>query len=134
MPRDISSLRTVLAAGDPVPVNLQERFAAVFRVPLQEAIGMSETFPIAFNPKGAIRPGSLGVPDPLVKLAIVDFNDREISDGEVGEIVVRIPANCAGYWNEPAATDALLRNGGYTPATWDPAIPTATSGSRDAKR
>jgi long-chain acyl-CoA synthetase len=111
MPRDTSSLRTVLAGGDCVPVNLQERFAAAFGVPLQEAIGMSETFPIAFNPKGAIRPGSLGVSDPLVKLGIVDFNDRELPEGEIGEIVVRSPANCAGYWNDPAATDALLRNG-----------------------
>jgi long-chain acyl-CoA synthetase len=24
---------------------------------------------------------------------------------------VRSPANCAGYWNDPAATGALLRNG-----------------------
>jgi acyl-coenzyme A synthetase/AMP-(fatty) acid ligase len=55
-PRDTSSLRTVLAAGDRVPVKLQEHFAAVFGVPLQEAIGMTESFPIAFNPKCAIRP------------------------------------------------------------------------------
>jgi long-chain acyl-CoA synthetase len=134
MPRDASSLRTVLAAGDRVPVKLQERFAAVFGVPLQEAIGLTETFPIAFNPKGAIRPGSLGVPDPLVKLAIVDLHDRELPDGEIGEIVVRSPANCAGYWNDPAATDALLRNGWMHTGDWDPAIPTATSGSGDAKR
>jgi long-chain acyl-CoA synthetase len=123
MPRDISSLRTVVAGGDCVPVKLQERFAAVFGVPLQEAIGMSETFPIAFNPKGAIRPGSLGLPDPLVKLAIVDCNDTQLPDGEIGEIVVRSPANCAGYWNDPPATDALLRNG------W---LHTGDLGSRDS--
>jgi long-chain acyl-CoA synthetase len=110
-PRDLSSLRTAAAGGDCVPVKLQERFAALFGVPLYEGIGMTETFPIAFNPKLANRPGSLGVPRPGVELRIVDTDDRNLQDGETGEIVVRSPANCLGYWNDPGATDALLRNG-----------------------
>lgn len=110
-PRNTSSLRTVLAGGDSVPVKLQERFAGLFGVPLQEAIGMSETFPIAINPKSAIRPGSLGVPHAEVELRIVDTDARDLEDGETGEIVVQSPANCVGYWKDPAATDALLRGG-----------------------
>ena len=110
-PRDVSSLRTVLAAGDCVPVNLQERFSAIFGVPLQEAIGMTETFPIAINPKRAIRPGSLGIPSAGVEVRIVDAAGRDLTDGETGEMVVRCPANCIGYWNDPAATEALLRGG-----------------------
>ena len=110
-PRDVSSLRTVLAAGDRVPVNSQERFAAIFGVPLQEAIGMTETWPIAINPKLAIRPGSLGIPSAGVEVGIVDAGDTNLADGETGEIVVRSRANCVGYWNDPAATEALLRGG-----------------------
>jgi long-chain acyl-CoA synthetase len=110
-PRDVSSLRTVLAGGDCVPVNMQERFATLFKIPLQEAIGMTETFPIAINPKRAIRPGSLGIRRPEVELAIVDGDDRKLPEGETGEIVVRSPANCIGYWNDAAATEALLRGG-----------------------
>ena len=106
-PRDTTSLRTIIAGGDCVPVKLQEHFAAIFGVPLHEGIGMSETYPIAFNRKGAIRPGSLGVPAPGAELAIVDANDRHLGPGETGEIVVRSSANCIGYWNDPAATKAL---------------------------
>jgi long-chain acyl-CoA synthetase len=122
-PRDVSSLRTVLAAGDCVPVKLQERFAKLFGLPLQEAIGMTETYPIAWNPKGAIRPGSLGLPLSGIELRIVDVDDRNVQDGQTGEIVVRSPANCVGYWNDPAATEALLRG------AW---LHTGDLGSRDA--
>jgi long-chain acyl-CoA synthetase len=110
-PRDVSSLRTVVAGGDRVPVNLQERFAARFGVPLQEVIGMTETLLIAFNPKRAIRPGSVGIPKAGVELRIVDVNDKELADGKTGEILVQSPANCIGYWNDPAATETLLRGG-----------------------
>jgi long-chain acyl-CoA synthetase len=110
-PRDTSSLRTVLGAGDSVPPKLQERFAALFGIPLQEAIGMTETFPVAFNPKSAIRPGSVGVALPGVRLALVDADGRHLRDGETGELVVQSPVNCLGYWNDPVATDALLDGG-----------------------
>ena len=110
-PRDTSSLRTVLAGGDCVPLKLQERFAVLFGVPLREVIGMTETFPIAMNPSLAIRPGSVGIPKSDVELRIVDAADKPLEDGETGEIVVRSPANCVGYWNDPVATEALLRDG-----------------------
>jgi long-chain acyl-CoA synthetase len=110
-PRNISSLKTVLGAGDSVPLNLQERFAEVFGVQLQEAIGMTETFPTAFNPKGAMRPGSLGTATPGVEIGIIDADGRHLPDGETGEMAIRSPVNCLGYWNDPAATDALLRGG-----------------------
>lgn len=110
-PRDVRSLRTVVAGGDRVPVTLQERFAALFGIRLQEAIGMTETAAIAHNPKHGIRPGSLGVAAPGVELSIVDPHDRTLQEGATGEIVVRSPANCVGYWNDPSATAALLQNG-----------------------
>ncbi len=110
-PRDVSSLRTVVAGGDSVPVALQERFASLFPVRLQEGIGMSETFPMTVNPKRAIRPGSLGIPVNGVELRIVDAKGKVLTDGETGEIIVQSPANCIGYWNDPAATAALLSEG-----------------------
>jgi long-chain acyl-CoA synthetase len=121
-PRNTSSLRTIVAGGDCVPVKLQEHFASLFGVPLHEGIGMSETYPVAFNPAGAIRPGSLGLPASSVEVAIVDTDGRIIPDGETGEIIVRSPANCAGYWNDLPATNELLQSG------W---LHTGDLGSRD---
>lgn len=108
-PRDAGSLRTVLAGGDSVPLKLQERFAALFGLPIREAIGMSETFPIAVNPRHAVRPGSVGAPLAGVQMRIVDGAARPVGSGETGELAVRSPANCSGYWNDPVATAQLLR-------------------------
>ncbi len=41
----------------------------------------------------------------------MDCGDTRLADGETGEIVVRSPANCIGYWNDPAATEDILRGG-----------------------
>jgi long-chain acyl-CoA synthetase len=110
-PRDTSSLRTVVAGGDSVPPKLQERFAALLGVPLQEVIGMSETMLTALNPKNAIRPGSVGRAVAGVQLAVVDADGKHLPDGEVGELVIQSPANCICYWNDAGATDALMRGG-----------------------
>jgi long-chain acyl-CoA synthetase len=110
-PRDVRSLRTAIGGGDCLPLSLQQRFARLFGVQLLEGIGMTETYPYAFNPRDANRPGSLGVPPPGVEVRIVDATGREVADGETGEMVVRSPVNCSGYWNDPAATEALLRGG-----------------------
>lgn len=132
--RDTTSLRTVIAGGDCVPVKLQERFADIFGVRLHEGIGMSETYPIAFNRKGAIRLGSLGVPSPGVELSFEDADDRMLEDGEIGEIVVQSPANCIGYWNALLRRRPCCAAVGCIRATLELATMTATCGLRDARR
>ncbi len=110
-PRRISSLRHVMAGGDAVSLALQNRFEALFGIPLVEGYGMTEAVPIAINPRAALRPGSIGLPVEGVELRIVDLEDRDVSEGETGEVVVRGPSTCIGYWNDPEATSALLGGG-----------------------
>ena len=110
-PRDVRSLRKVGAGGDTVPVTLQDRFQAVFGIPLREGYGMTECFPIAFNPEGAIRQGSMGIVTPGVEVRIVDPTGREVATGETGEIVAFSPGSCLGYWNDPKATSELFEGG-----------------------
>ena len=110
-PRRVSSLRMAVAAGDAVPVALQKRFETAFGIPLLEGYGMTESVPLVVNPIGAIRPGSLGVPVEAVELRIVDFAGRDVPEGDTGEILVRSPASCIGYWNDPEATRATIEDG-----------------------
>lgn len=110
-PRDTTSLRTLSSGGDSVPVSLQARVQDLFGVALQELYGMTEAAVLIWNPKSAIRPGSLGLVMPEAEVRIVDLNDCVVPDGETGEIAVRYPGNCIGYWNDPQGTEALLRNG-----------------------
>jgi long-chain acyl-CoA synthetase len=72
---------------------------------------MTETGPSAVNPAHAIRSGSLGKPLDGVEVRVVDSEGKDVPDGKVGEIAVRSPANFAGYWDDPAATRELLRDG-----------------------
>ena len=110
-PRQSSSLRTALAGGDTVSVALQDRFETLFGIPLQEIYGMTEALPITLNPKGVLRQGSIGVPKEGFELRIVDLAGLDACDCETGEIVVRSAANCIGYWNDKAATEAALEDG-----------------------
>jgi len=110
-PRNASSLRTTTAGGDKVPVALQERFRELFGISIQEGYAMTESIPIALNPKDGIRLGSLGVPLEGVEARVVDLAGHDVAEGETGEIVVRSPANCVGYWNDPDATKILFRDG-----------------------
>jgi long-chain acyl-CoA synthetase len=110
-PRDVASLRTVLVGGDSVPLSLQRRFQELFGMPLQEFYGMTEGGFISINPRHAIRGGSMGIPISVVQIRIVDPAGNDVADGETGEIALRSPLACEGYWNDPQSTAALLRNG-----------------------
>ena len=72
---------------------------------------MTEAVPLIFNSQNTIRQGSLGVAITGVQVRIVDFGDRDVPEGEIGEIAVLGPGNCIGYRNDPRATETLLRNG-----------------------
>ena len=110
-PREVRSLRTFVAGGDCVPVSTQERFQALFGIPVREAYGMTETGPSVFNPADAIRSGSLGRALDGVEVRVVNSNGKDSPDGQTGEIAVRSPANFAGYWDDPSATRDALRDG-----------------------
>jgi len=55
--------------------------------------------------------GSSGRPVNTVDVRIVDDNDRDVSVGEMGEVVFRGDTVTQGYWNAPEATAAAIRNG-----------------------
>lgn len=115
-PRRVSSLMLTGAVGDAVPVALQHRFQTVFGIPLQEGYGLTESLVVSLNPIEALRPGSIGKPYAGVDLRVLDVGGREVAAGETGELLVRSPATCIGYWNDPAATrvaqeDGWLRTG-----------------------
>jgi long-chain acyl-CoA synthetase len=109
---NLRGLRFCIAGGDAVPTELQRRFQQVFGVPITEACGMTEVIPYAGNPPhGRRKSGSIGPPTPGTDLRIADDAGRELATGEVGEILVRSEAATIGYWKDPEATAATLKNG-----------------------
>jgi acyl-coenzyme A synthetase/AMP-(fatty) acid ligase len=59
------------------------------------------------------RPASIGQPLALTECRVLDANDREVASREPGELVMRGPQIMLGYWKDPAATAAVLRDGWY---------------------
>jgi long-chain acyl-CoA synthetase len=111
----VSSLQICLSGGSAMPVELLRRFEEIFRVPILEGYGLSETSPIAcFN--HADRPrkvGSIGQAVFGVELKVVDEHDRELPPGEPGELVVRGHNVMKGYYGRPEATAEAMRGGWF---------------------
>ena len=57
------------------------------------------------------RLASCGTPRTGVAVRVVDDTGRDLPTGEVGEVITRSDAVMAGYWNNPQATAAALRDG-----------------------
>jgi long-chain acyl-CoA synthetase len=57
--------------------------------------------------------GSMGLPIEGVDIRVVDSDDQDVADGETGEVVVRSPATCIGYWKDPVATNATMGSGWF---------------------
>ena len=59
----------------------------------------------------AARPGSVGKAIPNTEAYIVDEQGNRVGPGVVGELVIRGGHVMKGYWEDPAATERVLRPG-----------------------
>ncbi len=108
-------IRAAMSGGSPMPVEVLERFEKVFDTTIHEGYGLSETSPVVSlnQPDGIRKPGSIGTPVEGAELDIFDGQDQPVGDGEVGELVVRGKYVMKGYWRNPEATEAAIRDGWF---------------------
>jgi malonyl-CoA/methylmalonyl-CoA synthetase len=105
----LAALRLCVAGSAPLPADLWWRFEREFGVSVLERYGMSETLLTLSNPlAGERRPGSVGLPLPGVEAMVVAPDD----DG-VGELMVRGPSLCRGYWQRPEASESMWVDGWF---------------------
>ena len=55
--------------------------------------------------------GAIGIPGYRWECRIVDENDKDVTKGEVGELIVKGPGVMTCYYNNPEATAECLKNG-----------------------
>ena len=112
---DTSALRTCITGGASMPVEVLRGVEEAFGCELLEGYGLSETSPVASmnHPGRPRKPGSIGTPLEDVEMKVVDENDEEVPQGEVGEIVIRGHNIMKGYWRRPDATEEAMRNGWF---------------------
>ncbi|MFC7304022.1 long-chain fatty acid--CoA ligase [Streptomyces monticola] len=110
---DLSSLRTLLCGGAPVPrplIDTYQRRGLLF----QQGYGMTEASPgvLFLDAEDATRKaGSAGVPHFFTDVRLAHPDGSEAGVGEEGEVLVNGPHVMAGYWGRPEATTAALRDG-----------------------
>lgn len=108
---DFASLRICRAGADAVSSELHEEFSHLVGFSIDEGYGMTEVGLASLNPPaGDIRRGSIGVAVPGVDLRLVDEDGVDVETGAVGRILIRTPGRMTGYWNDPAATDEVVRD------------------------
>jgi long-chain acyl-CoA synthetase len=112
---DLSSLRVCMTGGSSMPVEVLRGFEDAFGTIVLEGYGLSETSPVAScnHPDRETKPGSIGTPIEGVEMRIVDENDAELPQGEIGEIVIRGHNIMKGYWGRPDATAEAMRGGWF---------------------
>ncbi len=115
--RDLSSMRVIIDGGEKMPLPLIERVLDAFpNAWFADAYGLTETVSgDTFLDKGLSRHklGSVGKPVIHLELRVVDEADVDVAAGEPGEIVLRGPKVCKGYWRDEEATARAFRNGWF---------------------
>ena len=113
---DLSSLRFCTSGGAPLPVPLIEKYTKEKNIRFKQGFGMTEFGPgiFALAPEDAIRKaGSIGRPNFFVDAKVVDDANRFLGPNEAGELVLKGPSYCSGYFNNPEATEAAVDERGY---------------------
>ena len=113
---NLSSVRFMTSGGAPMPVPLIQAWQAVHSVPFKQGFGMTEFGPGLFSmgPEFAIsKAGSIGRPNYFIEARLVDDDGREVPVGKVGELVLKGPSMCSGYFNDEAATKEAIDAQGW---------------------
>ncbi|MCF8038340.1 MAG: long-chain fatty acid--CoA ligase [Desulfohalobiaceae bacterium] len=111
---DLSSIMLCVSGGAPLPRELCQRFEDKTGSLIIEGYGLSETSPvITVNPtnRKQRRLGSVGyaLPNTVIKIVDQKTGQKELAQGEDGEIAVHGPQVMPGYWQKPEADAESFR-------------------------
>lgn len=118
----VSSIRCCLSGSAPLPKEVAIRFGELTGGRLVEAYGLSEVPPATYlNPIFYSRVGSIGVPAPNTDAKIMDIEtgQKELSSGEIGELVIKGNQVMLGYWQRPEETKNALIDGERGDMCWN---------------
>lgn len=109
-----SRLRLAVSGSAPLPAEVHEKFRQLYGSVILERYGMTETLMNIGNPyAGERRPGTVGLPLAHVAVRICDEANAVVPDGTTGEVWVKGPNVCAGYWRRPDATATAWSDGWF---------------------
>ncbi|KAI9220324.1 long-chain-fatty-acid-CoA ligase 1 [Blastocladiella britannica] len=110
-------LRIALSGGAPISADSQ-LFLSTVLCPVVQGYGMTESIGMAalYTPELAFSTNNVGAPVPCVEMQLVDVPEAGYTTSRApmqGEIWVRGPAVCMGYFNQPAMTKEVFTEDGW---------------------
>ncbi|MEI7644471.1 MAG: long-chain fatty acid--CoA ligase [Chloroflexales bacterium] len=110
---DFSQLKLMVSGGAPCP---RPVFDAFWQrgIDFKTGYGLTEAGPNTFCLPAADvqrKPGAVGFPLFYVDLKLVDAEGRELGPGEIGQLLIRGPHVCKGYWGRPEETARAIIGG-----------------------
>jgi long-chain acyl-CoA synthetase len=106
----------VKSGAAPLAPDLAKRFTTLTGILVCQGYGMTEASPvthIGYLDPSLYLPASIGQPVVQTDCRVLGENDTEIPPDQPGQLVMRGPQFMLGYWKEPNATAAALRDGWY---------------------
>jgi len=113
----------VKSGAAPLAPDLPRRFTELTGIFVVQGYGMTEASPVThvgYLEPELYRPDSIGHPLAQTECRVIELENlaasestAEVPTGEPGELVMRGPQFMRGYWKEPEATAAVLRDGWY---------------------
>ena len=112
---DFSSLDIMLIGGAIVPFELLRKWRnALPGLKIINGYGQTESCPCStglWDVDILEKPRSVGKPWDVVRLKILDVEEKELPPGEIGEIVYKVPSIMKEYYKDPELTAATVKDG-----------------------
>ena len=98
---DLSSLRLCVSAGEALPAPIWHQWKERTGLDTIDGIGATEVYHIfVSNHPDDIRPGSSGKPVPGFEVRIVDENNEDVAQGEVGNLILKGESIALSYLHQ----------------------------------
>ena len=112
---ELDQLRLMHIGAQPVPQSLVKRWKEYFpKHEYDTNYGLSESIGpgcVHLGVENIHKVGAIGIPGFGWEVRIVDENGAPVKQGEVGELCVKGPGVMECYYNDPAATNEVLKDG-----------------------
>ena len=111
-PRDLSSVRACVSAGEALPADMFRRWQEKTGTVILDGIGSTEALHIFIgNRLNDFRPGTSGKAVPGYEARILDEDRKPVAKGGSGALWLRAESAAKYYWNKPEKTAETMVEG-----------------------
>ena len=114
---DFSCVRFWINGGASIPIPLMQAWLKAKGGVFRQGYGLTEVGPSCFtmtDEESARKRGSVGKPIFHSQMRLADpVTGKDVAVGQTGELLIRGPHVCTGYWHNPKATAEAITDGWF---------------------